>query len=498
MLTRSWMALLPALGGCAAVGPNYAPPKTEGVPGAYHSLDIAGERSRATPEAPADLAGWWKVFGDPTLDSLVSRAVERNLDLHIADERVREARALRGVAESASMPQLDFSAGATRSRSSQNTGVPAPAGDQSRFQLGFDASWEADVFGGIRRSVEAASADVDAAAEARRGVLLSLVAEVARNYAELRTYQERIGVAERSIKSQEETLSLTRSLANAGLTSDLDVAQAEAQLASRRSLVPLLQAGAAQSVHRLSVLLGQEPGALLSELAESRAVPGVPPVVPVGMPSDLLRRRPDIRRAERQVAGATARIGVETAELFPKFTIGASLGLQSRNLDDLGDSQSGLWSLGPGLRWNVFDGGRTRARIEAANSRERQALLAYQQSVLLALEEVENALQGFSREQTRLRELEAAQAANERALTLATDRYKTGIGDFLNVLDSQQRLHDTEDLVIQSRANVTRGLIVLYKALGGGWDPDAPAPESPAAPPTVPTGEPGGAGAPKG
>lgn len=463
------------LAGCT-VGPDYTPPVPP-TPGSFRSIAAGQAGPSRVVAANADLVRWWSSLGDPALDSLVERAIGSNLDVKVAASRIREARAQRGVVASAEVPSVNSSGSYSRSRASENASGPQGGSAATQgstgsdlFQAGFDASWELDVFGGVRRSVQAADADVGAAEESRRDVLVSLLAELARNYVETRAFQRRISLAEGSIALQQETLVLTLARFNAGLTSELDVAQARAQLETRRSQVPPLRVGLAQSVHRLSVLLAQEPGALLAELASIAPIPSAPPEVPVGVPSELLRRRPDVRRAERQMAAASARVGVATAELFPKFSLTGAFGLQSQQFGGLFDANSRFWSIGPSVRWPVFEGGRIRASIEATTAREEQAFLAYSRAVLASLEETENALTGYQQEQARRGFLVESVAASRRAYELADQLYKGGLKDFLNVLESQRQLYEAEDQLAQSDRGVTANLIALYKALGGGWE----------------------------
>jgi len=479
--------LLLALAGCT-VGPDHATPSTA-APDAFGSLDNAATLAAgapvtptADPLAPGALAAWWTLFGDPSLDALVARAVRSNLDLRVAAARVREARALRGQARADSFPTVDATGGVTRRRDSDNTrfgpgsfsggdGGGAGADDSySLFQAGLDASWEIDVFGAVRRGVEAADAELASTIEDRRAILVTVVSEVARNYVELRGFQQRILLSERTIAAQQGTVDLTTSRFEAGLSADLEVAQSQGELATRQSELPTLRIGLQQAAHRLGVLLGQDPGALARELETSGSIPRSPAAVPVGLPSDLLRRRPDIRRAERDIAAASARIGVATADLFPRFSLTGAFGFQSEEIGNLFEGNSRAWSVGPAVRWNIFDAGRIRNRIQAADAREEQALASYELTVLTSFEEVENALTGFVQEQARRRALQAAVDANRRAVDLSSDRYRGGVGDFLNVLQSQRGLYDVEDRLVQSEAAVTRSLIALYKALGGGWD----------------------------
>lgn len=303
--------------------------------------------------------------------------------------------------------------------------------------------------------------------------MVTLLAEVAQNYLELRGSQRQLAIAQANLKAQSETLGITRSRYEAGLASDLDVARAQAQVQTTQSQIPALQASARQSIHLLGVLLGQPPMALAEELSRHEAIPEPPPQVPVGLPSELLRRRPDIRRAERQLAAATARIGVATANLFPRFSLTGSFGLQSGQLDTLPNAGSNFWSIGPGVRWLVLDWGRVRSEIHVQNARQEQALLAYEQTVLTALREVEDALVVFTHEQARHQALVRALAANRRAVELATQLYQQGLSDFLSVLQAQRDLYASEDALAQSDLTVSTALVRLYKSLGGGWD-DAP------------------------
>jgi NodT family efflux transporter outer membrane factor (OMF) lipoprotein len=482
VLTRSLApaALLAALAGCT-VGPDYKAPEKK-VGESFSALDQASAAGLTTTPVTGDVGDitrWWQVFKDPTLDGLVERAVAENLDLRIAASRVREARAIRGIADSALYPTVDATGAASRSRGSENLDFPNPGAtdDITLFQAGLDASWEIDVFGGIRRGIEAADADLMRTEESRRGVLVTLLSEVARNYIELRGFQDRLELAREQVKAQKESVDLTQSRAKAGLANDLEVAQATAQLKQREAQIPPLNAGLRQSAHRLGVLLGQEPGTLVKELTAAGTLPQPPSQVPVGLPSDLLRRRPDIREAERGIAGSTARIGVATAELFPKFSLTGGFGLESGDIGDLIDMNSRRWSIAPAIRWRLFDGGAIRNNIEATKAREEQAVLTYERTVLIALEEVENSLTTLVQDQVQRGVLEEGVAANRQAVSLANDRYTSGIGDFINVLQTQSSLYDAQEALVISRINVSRSLIALYKALGGGWDADAPAQE---------------------
>jgi NodT family efflux transporter outer membrane factor (OMF) lipoprotein len=309
-----------------------------------------------------------------------------------------------------------------------------------------------------------------AAREILRDVLVSLLAEVATNYIELRGLQQRLAITNNNITTQAETLELTRERSAAGLTSEIDVLRAQAQLMSTRSQVPALESLIKRSIHRLGVLLGSEPGALLAELSPEAPLPALPPEIPVGLPSDLLRRRPDVRSAERQLAAATARIGVAVADLFPRFLLTGAVGRQGDDAHDVKLGVNRYWNFGPSIQWPVFQGGRILANIKVQDARQEQAVAQYEKTVLLSLEEAENALVDYAREQERHRSLARAAESNLEAVSLSKDLYTQGLVDFLNVLDAQRALFLTQDQLVQSSQTVVLNLIILYKALGGGWE----------------------------
>lgn len=453
------------------VGPDYVAPP-ENAPQSWSESMEEGLRAEG-----AELGNWWQSLNDTTLNGLMQRAVQGNLDLREASARVREARALRGVAQADYFPQVDARGGYTRERFSENTnggqGFGSDTGEgHDLFALGFDASWEIDFFGRIARGVEAADADLASVGENWRNVLVSLLAEVAREYTDTRSFQNRLAIAESNVKAQEDTLTLVNSRYEAGITSELDVAQAKANLEQTRSQIPLLTAQMRQAMHRLEVLLGQRPGSLSQDMAQQAGVIPVPPdTIAVGLPSELLRRRPDVRRAERDVAAETARIGVVTADLFPRVMLTGSAGLESSQIGTLIAGDSFAWSVGPSVRWNIFSGERIQNNIEAQTARQAQALARYEKTVLTAFQDVENALVGYSRERVRLRSLTDAVTAQQRAVQLAEELYTRGLTDFQNVLDAQRQLYSLQDLQAESERDVTDNLIALYKSLGGGWDP---------------------------
>ncbi len=459
------LALVALAGGCT-VGPDFQPPR-EPMPAAWAGVEPPPPREMAIPTPPvageASITEWWKQFGDRTLTSLVEEAVASNLSLAQAQLRIREARAQQAIVAGGLYPTLDVSASADRAR--------GPGGTYGNsFRAGFDASWELDIFGGTRRGVEAADAGVESAVFGRDAVLVSLAGEVATAYLDLRGSQQQLTIAQQNLESQQQTLDLTKERLEAGFVSALDVANAEAQVAATMSRVPSLEASINSSIYALSVLLGRAPAALLPELSTAGPLPTVPGEIPVGLPSELLRRRPDIRQAEADWHAATARIGVATADLFPRFSITGSLGLQGDKASSLGTIANRYWSIGPAVSWNVFDAGRTRANIELQRALADESAIAYKAAVLNALGEVETALISFSREQRRCESLIRSADANRRAVDLALQLYSAGRTDFLNVLTAQRSLFVAEDAVAGSQAAVVTDLIAVYKALGGGWN----------------------------
>jgi outer membrane protein, multidrug efflux system len=512
------------LSGCE-VGPDYQAPKITVAPS-------FGEAATTQPDHSVngnrvDAVRWWRGFNDPELNSLIDRATVNNLDLRIAESRLRQARAQRGVVGSALWPEINADGGYQHARGSKNVVIPVsaftsgsggaspaissanptatpalvtsggggsggtaavsssapPGGPQSPFgnggfpgvttdlyQAGFDASWEVDVFGGQRRADEAADADTAAAMEDRRDVRVSLLAEVARDYIQLRAAQFEAQIARQNLHDQQDTLELTRSRYKAGFSTQLDVARQAAQVASTAATLPMLEASVRQMIHALGVLLGQDPDSLSAELSASAPIPPVPPEVPVGVPADLVRRRPDIRRAERQLAAASARIGVATSDFYPKFSITGSFGLDSSRVHQLFDWNSHYFALSPGVSWPIFDAGRIRNNVEVQKELTRQAATSYQSAVLNALREVEDAMASYRTEQLRHRALADAVDASKEAADLARQQYDQGVIDFLQVLDAQRVLLEAQNVLAESDSSISLDLVSLYKALGGGWD----------------------------
>ena len=356
------------LAGCA-VGPNYQPPKST-APASWSSAQLGGVTNTNAPAGE-----WWKTFNDPVLNSLIQRAVVANLDVRIAEGRLREARALRAGAYWNLGPTLTGSAGMMNTEMSRHAQQQLPPKlNITTYDAHFDASWEIDIFGGLRREVQEANALFQTVEEDRHAVLVSTLAEVARNYIEVRGYQRRRAIAEDNLQAQTEAVAIARARFQAGLTSELDMQQATALLATTRSQLPALDTATQQGIHQLGVLLGQPPGALRAELTVAALVPVTAPVIPVGLPSELLRRRPDVRRAERQLAADTAVIGVATAELFPKFALLGTGGLQSLSAGDWFTGGSRYWTAGPMVKWRIFDLGHVRSQIQVANAHAEQTL----------------------------------------------------------------------------------------------------------------------------
>jgi multidrug efflux system outer membrane protein len=455
------------LAGCATVGPDYVPPLTT-ASSTWNTPLQGGLTVEANPQS---LTAWWTTLNDPELSGLIERAVVRNRDLKKAEARIREARARRGLSRAGLYPTLDATGSVTRSRGSAETGI---AMTSDLFSAGLDASWEIDLFGGVRRSVEASEADMQAAGEDLHDTLVSLLAEVALNYVDLRTGQARLAVTEASLKSQEETHRLALWRFQAGLSDDLAVQQARYNMENTRAQIPTLRIAISEAKNRLAVLLGEAPGAVHAELEASGPVPGVPPQVAVGVPADLLRQRPDVRRAERQLAAQTARIGVAAAEIYPKLRLSGAIGLQALSFGGLFSSGNTTSSGSSGVTWRIFDAGAIRRNIEVQSALHEQSLIAYESAVLVALEETENAISAYAQEQRRRQSLGEAARSAESAVELAQINYRMGLSDFGTVLEAERSLLSFQDQLAQSNGAVVTNLVKLYKALGGGWTPLIP------------------------
>jgi NodT family efflux transporter outer membrane factor (OMF) lipoprotein len=450
--------------GCM-VGPDYVAPQ----PPAPDTWQV--ELTRGLAEGKADFETWWTLLEDPELTALVGRSIAGSLTLRQAAERVEVSRAGLGIAKGRQVPEVDATGLAGRERFSDNVEQDTRSGEGDLFSLGLDASWELDLWGRIRRSVQSASAAYEASVEDYRDVLVTFLAEVADRYVEVRTLQLRIRYATQNIELQRDTLGLTIDRRNVGLAGDLDVHQAEMNLARTEALLPRLRQDLATVVHRLGVLTGQLPGALAAELQAERPIPAPPGEVLVGLPADLLRQRPDVRAAERALASQSAQIGATQALLYPTFSLSGTFQMDSSSVGDWFTWQSRSFGVGPTLRWNLFSGGRIRSQVRAEEARTAEALAAYEEVVLRSYEEVENAMVAFEEEQVRRDALERSVTAAARSSQLVEQLYRLGLTDFQNVLDTQRVLFEQQDALARSQGLVTRNVIAVYKALGGGWAP---------------------------
>lgn len=454
--------VLATLTACA-VGPTYRPPVTQTPQEFIGAKDAA---YRAEPAATK----FWTVFDDATLTALVEDALVANHDIRIAAARLAEARALRRDAAFDLLPSVTVVGSRTENRFSsiERPDLPPADRDQALYEAGFDATWEIDVFGRVRRGVEARSAELGSSLATLEDAFVTLTSEVARNYFELRGFQSRLQVARRNADNQQESLQLTQVRLDAGRGTELDVARAQAQLSTTLALLPQLETANARAQFRLAVLTGRRPGELEAQLVP-RPSPRLPAFTPLGDPADWLRRRPDIRIAERNLAAATARIGVAVGDLFPKVTLIGSFGWDAASSDGIGDSAAETYRFGPSLSWAILDLGHVRARIGAARARAGGALALYEQTVLRALEDTEGSLIAYSNAIAREAALSQAAEASATATRLARLRYEEGVSDFLQVLDAERTQLDAEDLLAQSRSEAGTALVAVYKALGAGW-----------------------------
>lgn len=460
------------LAGCT-VGPNYIPPGIP-VPAAFAQAD-----GRST-SADSELAGWWKTWDDPLLGKLIDQALAQNLDIEAAAARIREARAREAVAGAAGQPQIDATGSVVRQRISENAIPLPPGGSQqggtfavpgSEFttsRAGFDAAWEIDLFGRTRRSVEGARARTGAAIWDRRDLQVTTVAEVANAYLILRTLQARIANSESELVRQRRSEQLVAARARGGLVTGQDVAQQRSQSSTAASSIPTLRAQAESQIYAIGVLTGQASETLLAELSPARALPSVP-VIPAGVPSDLLRRRPDIRAAERDLAASTADIGVAVADLYPRFSLTAAPALVSTALASLLEWGSRNFAIGAAVDWPLFDGGRRRGNIAVANARQDQALIAYRKAVLTALRDVEISLSRNGADRKQLADLEDASKSAARAEEIARTRYRGGLVTLSDLLQAQANRISLENQVIETKGALARDSVALFKALGGGW-----------------------------
>ena len=451
------------IAGCA-VGPNYRTPP----PGVDSHFANAGEPgfNEASP-----VQRYWTTFSDPLLDSLVNDAIAHNKDLVTAAANLQEARAARRLTGFDQFPTATFTGGYTKNLYSaqQLPFVDRHDREYDTADAGFTGLWELDLFGRVRRNLEAARADVGESAATLQDARVSMIAELCRNYFVLRGLQDQLALTKRNADSEFNTLKLTQVRLAAGRGNQLDTARAEAQWDTTVASIPSLEASTATTIYRLSVLTGRQPTALNETLA-ARAAPELPPLNDIGTPEQLLRRRPDIRAAERRLAGATARIGVAVGDLFPKVSLTGSIGYSAATFGQFGTADARFFSIGPSITWAAFDFGRVRARIGSAKAQTDAALSSYEGSVLSALEDTEGALIGYGRSQSRRDALKLAAAASDKAADLARRRFEGGLIDFLEVLDAERTALSAELLLSQSRTDSATSLVAVYKALGGGWD----------------------------
>ncbi|MFP6583243.1 MAG: efflux transporter outer membrane subunit [Candidatus Hydrogenedentota bacterium] len=459
-----------SLTGCITVGPDYEPPEII-VPDAWHEAALEG-----LDTGDAYLAQWWSVFDDSVLNGLIERVESDNLSLAAAATRLDEARMLLAISRGEKVPSVDGFGTIQRTRASESVSPSLPSGvsrTDTFYQVGVDAGWELDLWGRIRRNIESAEASYAASMEDYRDVLVSVYAEVALSYISARNLQERISLAEENVTAQRESVELTRNRYEAGLVGMLDVRQAELNLATTESLVPQLRAGYIQSVNRLGVLMGEYPNALHGELAAKGLTPSASLSVTKHLPTDLLRQRPDVRAAERRLAGQTARIGAQQALLYPTFALGGTFALEAFESGDAFDGDSRTYGFGPAFRWNLFDGKRIRNSVYIEEIRTERALIAYERRILVAVEEVENAMVALAQEEDRKALLATAMLAAQQSVELVQTLYRTGLTDFQNVLDMERAKFLQDDAYAVSKGEQARNLVQLYKALGGGWSPNS-------------------------
>jgi NodT family efflux transporter outer membrane factor (OMF) lipoprotein len=483
-----------AMAGCT-VGPDFQPPKSA-TPEVFERTQTAQASSKAVQ---ADFnSDWWTLFDDPVLNALEKRLADANLDVAAASARLRQSRAEQRVAGAAQLPTLDGAASYYRERGSENgvlsllgvtpsqsqpqsasgdaplgvSGMPGSKGSPAYnlYQAGFDASWEIDIWGRVRRGVEAAGALTDASYEDRNAILLSARAELARNYVELRDTQSLLEITKQNLEIARDAVRLTKIRVREGVTTDLDVANASAQMETIESLIPTLESHRDTTINAIGVLLGEQPGALRKMLSETREVPKLPDQVPIGFPSELAQRRPDIKKAEATLHAATASIGMAKADFYPRISLNGSAGFQSLQLSSLADWASGQFVVGPSITFPIFEGGRLKGTLQLREAQQQEAAILYKRTVLDAWREVDDALLVYDAEQRRRERLASAVSLNQRALAVAQQRYKAGALDYLDVLNVQKQLLEAQSNLEQSKAKAAENLITLCKSLGGGWE----------------------------
>lgn len=449
--------------GCQAVGPNYEGSPEMDVPENWNNElndEFVGQSDRQKQ--------WWTLLDDPVLNNLIDKAAIDNLDAKIALARVEEARAKFGIVEATKFPEIESVGDASRKSNSKS--ATGDRGTDNYTSIGLDLSWEIDIFGYVRRSIEAADAQLQASVENYRDVMVIMYAEIAKNYIALRTFQERLQFALENVKTQRETFNIVNARYKAELVSEVDVLQSEQNLAAAESYVPLFHAKIDELMNSLAVLLGKNPGSLNQELKQNKGIPDVSEKTVVELPREILRQRPDIRRAERRLAQKTAEVGIVTAEQYPRFNLNGTFGYEARGSDSQFSSNSRYWSFGPNFKWNIFDAGAEESAIKAQDAQLEEARVNYERTVLNAFEEVENALKSYKEEKQRNASLRASVKAAKKVNKITVARYTSGLIDFQEVQDAERVIFFQEDDLAQSDGNLVQFIIQLYKAMGGGWD----------------------------
>lgn len=470
------LAMVAMLAGCAQTPTqSEAAQANVAVPAQWQAKEGVADAGAAN--AAPDVSGWWRKFGDPMLDRLIDEALEAAPDVRSARARLRQARAARSLAVANLFPSVGASASATRSTAGTAIGGSGQA--QTLYAAGFDASWEPSIFGGLRDAADAAAADAAASAATLESTRVSLAAEVAFDYVSLRAYQLRLAIARANAASQAETLQIAEWRQQAGLATTLDVEQARTNLEQSRASIPSLDIGRAEAEHALALLTGKAPGALQATLQEAKPLPMAPEEVAVGIPADTLRQRPDVHAAELALRAEVARTAEQRAALYPSLTLSGSWGWKAFSAAALGGGDTLVRSLAAGLAGTLFDGGRIRARIEVQDAVQEQTLIAYEKSILTALQDVENALVAYAAGRERVDTRRRAAAAARNAAWLAHAKYQAGLVDFQTVLDTDRTRLAAEDNLATSESDVLTATISLYKALGGGWRPMPESAESP-------------------
>jgi NodT family efflux transporter outer membrane factor (OMF) lipoprotein len=460
------------------VGPDYHTPETA-MPAGFAAA-AASAPAKPAPRPAVDLTKWWAQLNDAELQSLIERAITASPDIEIALTRLQEARTAEGVLLGQSLPTVVASGGAgwgTGSDLTRGRTTPAlhSADNASGLKhitdvVGIDATWDVDLFGFYRREIEAARYDTEAAAAARDAVLISVVADVARAYVDLRGLQTQLAVVLQNIEAARRTLEVVQTRFNRGLTNELDVTLAQRQLATLEALVPPVEAQASAAKYMIAVLIGEFPEAVTNELATPAAIPALPEDIQPGLPVDLLRRRPDVREEERRLAGATARVGVATANLFPRLLVTAGAGFQQQGLGVTPTVDKYIWSVGPTAYWPLLDFGALDAQVDLADLQTHEQLVRYKRTILAAVQDVDAAISNYRAQQDRLVNLGHALVASQRAVALATQRYERGLTDFLNVLDAERQEYDLELQYAAAQQTAAEDLVALFKGLGGGWE----------------------------